>query len=116
MAKKEKVTNDQVDESEGPNTEATKVPDNSYTYVGGGEDSPRVINFMGLQKFVRGQLTEVTDPDVLKKLKNHPCFVPYEIEQEALHEADEEAKVAAENQRKEDQKINAAFHRKFKTE
>lgn len=87
-----------------------------YTYVGGGESSPNVIQFMGIQKFVRGKATEVTDPVVLAKLKGHPTFVEGEVEMEDLHEYDETAKTEADAQRKKDIETNARYHKKFKTE
>lgn len=87
-----------------------------YTYVGGGEDSPRVIEFMqGKQRFVRGKATEVTDPEVLAKLKNHPCFVEGEVDMEELHEYDEKATAEANAQRKRDARTNAAYVKKHKT-
>lgn len=88
----------------------------TYTYVGGGEASPHVINFMGKQRFVRGEPVEITDPILLQKLANHPCFVDGEIDPKQLHEYDaEEAEKAAE-QRKKDEKLNASWTKKFKGE
>jgi hypothetical protein len=95
---------------------AEKSKENFFTYVGGGEDSPRVINFMGLQKFVRGQFTEVTNPEVLAKIKNNQCFVNYEVDETSIYEADEDAKLEADRQRKIDQKTNAAYMKKFVVE
>ncbi len=83
-----------------------------YTYIGKGEDSPRVINFMGKQKFIRGQATEVTDPEVLRKVKDNPTFVEGEADQETLHEIDEQARLEAEEQRLKDARTNAAAQRK----
>lgn len=87
-----------------------------FTYIGAGEDPPRKINFMGIQEFVRGKAVEVSDKLVLSKLKAHPCFVEGEVEMEKLHTQDEEAVSKADQRRKEDMKVNAAFHKKFKTE
>ena len=87
-----------------------------YTYVGGGEDSPRVINFMGRQKFVRGEATEVTDQELLKKIVGNPTFVEGEVALEELHEYDEEAKKEAEAQRKKDARTNAAYMKKHNKE
>lgn len=84
-----------------------------YTYIGGGEDSPRVINFMGKQKFVRGVLTPVTDPEVLAKLEGGvKTFVKGEADQETLHRIDEEAKEKADLQRAEDKATDARFKKK----
>lgn len=84
----------------------------TYTYVGGGADSPRIINFMGMQTFVRGKETEVTNPAVLRKLPGHPCFVEGAIESEELHEYDEKAAAAEKAQKEEDARINAAYLKK----
>lgn len=81
-----------------------------YTYVGGGEDSPRIINFMGKQRFVRGELTPVTDPEVLAKIEGASTFVKGEATQEQLHRIDEEAKEEADRQRAE----SAAIDKRFK--
>lgn len=85
------------------------------TYVGAGEDSPRVINFMGKQKFVRGQAVEITDQELLAKIIGNPSFVEGEVDQESLHEMDEEAANEANDQRKSDKKLNALFTKKHKT-
>jgi hypothetical protein len=82
--------------------EDTEATGEFYTYVGGGEDSPRVVNFMGLQEFVRGEATEVTDSMVLAKIKNHPCFIQGEADQKALHTYDMDEKKKADEQRKKD--------------
>lgn len=86
-----------------------------FTYIGAGEDSPRVINFMGKQTFIRGELTTVSDPDVLRKLDGNPTFVEGKADQETLHRIDEEAKHEADLQRLEDAKINKAYSRKHRT-
>lgn len=120
MAKNKKDTvEDTVEEIVETTVEVEAVEvskENFFTYVGGGEDSPRVINFMGLQKFIRGQFTEVKDPLVLSKIKNNQCFVNYEVEEGSIFEADEEAKVEADRQRKIDQKTNAAYIKKYVVE
>lgn len=90
--------------------EDTKVSDaNVHTYVGGGEDSPRKINFMGKQEFVRGQPTKITDPAILAKVKNHPCFTQEEVTQEDLHEMDEAAAKEAGLKRGMDLKTSLAY-------
>lgn len=80
-----------------------------YTYIGGGEDSPRVINFMGKQKFVRGELTTVTDPEVLAKLDGASTFVKGKADQETLHRIDEDAKAEADLQRAQDKLTDRRF-------
>ena len=101
---------DGTDESAEEAEETEEKPDGPvYTYVGGGEDSPRVINFMGRQKFVRGKATVITDDTVLAKVKNNPTFVQGEVDQEELHDYDEKARKEANDQRQEDQRVNDAY-------
>lgn len=83
-----------------------------YTYVGGGEDSPRKINFMGRQVFVRGIAAEVSDPVVLAKIENNPTFTKGTVKAEDLHDADEEAVEKASKKKKEDEKIDAAYKKR----
>lgn len=93
--------------------EANKVAEGEvFTYVGGGEDSPRVINFMGMQQFVRGRATAVTNPVVLSKIRNNPTFVEGEVDEEELYAYDEKAKAEADAQRAEDRVVEAAFRKK----
>lgn len=106
MAKKQQVEVEQ---------EPTTAPDPAlqpvgveYTYVGGGEDSPRVIDFMGRQRFVRGQATLVTEKEVLAKVRNHPCFVEGDVSEEDLHDYDKSAKSKADLQRKQDMKTQSS--------
>lgn len=82
-----------------------------FTYVGGGEDSPRVIKFMGIQEFVRGQLTKVNDPRVLEKIKNNPCFVEGAVDEKTLHMSDVAAKKAADTQRVSDRQLQTNINR-----
>lgn len=88
----------------------------TFTYIGVGEEPPRKINFMGVQEFVRGKETPVTDPVVLAKLKGHPCFVKGAFSMEELHARDEAAAVKAGKQRKEDAVLNEAIKKKHRTE
>lgn len=88
----------------------------TFTYIGAGEDSPRVINFMGQQKFVRGEPTKVSDPKIIEKLLEHPTFVEGKADQETLHRIDEEAKAEADLQRANDKRVNAAYTKKHRTE
>lgn len=87
-----------------------------YTYIGRGEDSPLVIDFMGKQRFVRGKAAEVTNPDVLAKIARHPCFVEGTVEADILHDSDEAARKEAELQRKKDRDLNAAWKKKHNKE
>ena len=89
-----------------------KDGENVFTYVGGGEDSPRRIKFMGLQTFIRGEATEVTNEIVLAKVKVNPCFVEGEVDIEDLADADEDAAAAANAQRAEDKRIDAAYKKR----
>lgn len=46
-----------------------------YQYIGSGDTPPKSINFMGKVKFtLNHKYVDVTDPVVLKKIENHPCF------------------------------------------
>jgi len=83
----------------------------TFTYVGAGADSPRLINFMGRQEFVRGEETEVTDPEVLAKLYGNPTFVQGAADQRTLHRIDEEGARAEKAQRQEDRRTQSAFDR-----
>lgn len=104
-------------ENQTPVEEAEVVnEENVFTYVGQGEDPPRVINFMGMQKFVRGVPVEVTNPMVLNKIAINPSFVQGEVDQEVLHEQDQKAAEEAEDQRVKDRALNAAVKKKHRTE
>lgn len=85
-----------------------------YTYVGGGESSPSAIKFMGKQNFLIGKATEVSDPEVLAKLKGHPCFVEGEADQDALVEKELEAKEEADKQREKDMATDKAIKERNK--
>lgn len=87
-----------------------------FTYIGAGENSPYVINFMGKQRFTRGQLTEVTDPELLAKLPGIATFVEGPADAETLHKIDTEAKEAADLKRAEDLVVNAKYSKKFRVE
>ena len=89
----------------------TLASTNIYTYVGVGDEPPHMINFMGLQKFIRGDATEVTDLAVIEKIQNHPCFTKGAINKDILFENDEQAKKKAQAQRDEDVKTQIAIDR-----
>lgn len=76
--------------------------DNIYTYIGAGHEPPSVIKFMGIQSFIRGKATPVTNPTVLAKIKNHPCFVNGEVEADELVERDSKEDKRVEEQRQKD--------------
>lgn len=99
-----------IDAGETVEDDEDEVEGEVYTYIGKGTEIPRRINFMGLQPFVRGQATEVTNPTVLKKLKGHPCFVEGEVDPDELDEAD----VAAEEEVKVKKAVEAKIEKEFK--
>lgn len=88
------------------------VSTNLWTYIGAGDTPPHMINFMGMQKFIRGQAVEVTHPDVLEKIKHNPCFVKGKVDQEILFKRDEEARERVEKQRFEDLKLQIEMERR----
>ena len=96
--------------------EPTKPSGYMFTYIGKGEGSPHVITLMGKQKFVRGQLTEVTDPQLLAKLPGLSTFVQGPADMELLHQMDSDAKDEADKKRAEDLIINAKFSKKHRVE
>jgi hypothetical protein len=85
--------------------------DNEYTYIGAGDTPPHMIKFMGLQVFTRGQLTKVTNPIVLEKIKDNRCFVKGAVSQEVLYENDEKAAAEAKRQRESDQELQILVER-----
>lgn len=82
-----------------------------YTYVGAGDTPPHMIKFLGIQNFIRGQATVVTHPEVLDKIKNHPCFVKGEADQDVMFASDEAAAKEAQDRRDEDVKIQIDMDR-----
>lgn len=87
-----------------------------FTYVGSGEDSPRVIEFMGIQRFVLGKVTEVADPRILAKIINNPSFVEGKVGEEEIFQRDEKAKKEAEEKRKTNKVTDLTFNRKHRGE
>ena len=122
MGRPRKILNDEFrsdnDKQEENSVESSEeiAPDNFYTYIGSGEDSPRVINFMGLQQFVRGKSQSVTNPVILQKIKKHPCFTQGDVDEEELHSYDALAKQMADAQRKHDMAINRQWQNKHNCE
>jgi hypothetical protein len=84
---------------------------NEWTYIGAGDEPPHMINFMGMQKFVRGQATSVSNPLVIEKIKSHRCFVKGSVDPEVLFTNDEKAKKEVELKREEDVKIQIMAER-----
>lgn len=105
-AGEEPITSEQ--ESETPAEVAvSKAP--TFTYVGAGESSPEVINFMGLQLFVLGEETEVTNPRVLSKIQNHPCFVKGAADKRKMMESRQAAAQRAQRKRQADKQADENF-------
>ena len=91
----------------------TEQKKQTFTYVGSGEDSPNVINFMGRQEFVRGEEQEVSDPTVLRKIENNPSFVKGKFGLKGIQEMDKKAKAKADKQRAKDDKTNVAAKKRI---
>lgn len=85
--------------------------DNIFTYVGAGDEPPHMINFMGRQVFVRGKPTEVTDLELLLKVRGHKCFVEGDADVEKMHENDVKEAERANQTRLHDQQMQAAAER-----
>jgi len=86
------------------------VSTNLWTYVGSGDEPPYMINFMGMQKFVRGQATKVR-PEVVEKIKNHICFVKGSVDMDAMFKNDEKEKELVNKKREVDIQIQARIDR-----
>lgn len=86
----------------------------TYTYIGQGDTPPNIIKFMGIQVFSRGKATQVSDPRVLKKISNNPCFIKGEVSSEELYENDEVARKRVDKQREEDVKVQIEVDRQNK--
>lgn len=85
---------------------------NIYTYIGSGDEPPHMINFMGMQKFVRGIPVEVS-PEVAKKIKNNRSFVKGKYDMELAFENDQNEKEKADKRRELDRQIDLAAKRKY---
>lgn len=88
---------------------AAAKPANIYTYVGAGSSSPQVITLMGKQRFVRGQATEVTDVEILRKIAGIHTFRAGEVSAEELHEIDERGRSAEADARSRDAVAEAQY-------
>ena len=73
------------------------APDESYmepagevwTYIGGGVSPPHTTKYMGIQHFIRGVPTRVTDPRVLEKIGSNRCFAKGEVDMDYYFEQEE---------------------------
>lgn len=92
--------------------ETTKVAADGeeWTYVGFGDTPPHMVNFMGMQVFVRGQPVMVTDERVLAKIDNR-CFVRGKANMEEAYASDELAAKRVQKQREEDVKTQIIVDR-----
>jgi len=99
------------DDEKAENVVSIIEKDNQYTYIGAGDTPPHMICFMGIQNFVRGELTTVTDHDVLAKIAGNQCFVKGVYDMDEAFEADKEAKKKVELQQEEDVKTQIYMDR-----
>jgi len=79
----------------------------TYTYIGGGDTPPQMTNFMDRQEFMIGEETEVTDPELLAKLKGNQCFVQGKVDRREIIKQAKEAQDKAAAQVAEDKIVNA---------
>ena len=101
-----------IKDKNGDNLEKSFNAGEEYTYIGYGPTPPHMINFMGMQTFIRGQAVRVTDPRVLKKLEGHRCFVKGKADADEMYQQDELAQKRAEKIREEDLKLQIEVERK----
>ena len=88
-------------EGEAPVVKLVQEEKEIWTYVGFGATPPPVIKFMGIQTFMRGTPTEVTDPRILAKIKGNKSFIKGEVNPDQLIAQDEAAaELVAEKQRR----------------
>ena len=60
-----------------------------WTYIGGGVSPPHTTKYMGIQNFIRGVPTRVTDPRVLEKIGSNRCFAKGEVDMDYYFEQEE---------------------------
>lgn len=90
----------------------TELPvSDGWTYIGAGDEPPHMICFMGKQNFVRGQLTQVADKEVLAKLENNHCFIKGEYNMDDAFKADKAAAKVVQLKREEDVKTQIHMER-----
>lgn len=99
------------EDEEELDTEIETSKANIYTYVGKGESSPKRINFMGRQEFIIGRPAEVTDPNVLAKIKGNPTFIQGEADPELLQDIEDEGTAIADKNRSIDAQMDDNFKR-----
>ncbi len=85
---------------------------NDYTYIGGGESAPAITNFMDKQVFRLGELTKVTDPEVLAKIKGNPTFRKGHVTTEEIFELNKASQGIADKHIQERIHIQAHVDRK----
>ena len=61
----------------------------TWTYIGGGVTPPHTTKYMGIQNFIRGVPTKVTDPRVLEKIGSNRCFAKGEVDMDYYFEQEE---------------------------
>jgi len=94
-----------------------KVTDPVYTYIGAGETSPQVINFMGLKVFRIGMPELVSFGSVVhKKIQGNPAFKEGEVSivEITANETKEKKEVA--EKKAADRKLNEEVKRKYRAE
>ena len=91
-------------------TKVEKVKTKTFTYIGGGEDSPNIIQVMGKIEMVRGMPVEIPVTaeysKILSKISGCSTIVEGKIELKDLTVKDVEAKNKADKRRAEDKIIN----------
>ena len=61
----------------------------TWTYLGAGVTPPHTIKYMGIQHFIRGVPTIVTDPRVLERIGGNRSFAKGEVDMEQYFDQDE---------------------------
>jgi hypothetical protein len=86
-----------------------KQPDGKvFTFIDRGAHPVRKVSILKKQDFHLGKATTVTDPDVLKMVTGHPCFVEGEVDADELLAKQATAEGEEARKRQRDAKINAA--------
>ena len=82
-----------------------------WTYVGYGVTPPHTTKYMGLQNFIRGVPTRVTNPLVLEKIGGNRSFAKGEVDMEKYFDQDELFAKKAEEIRQEGVKMQIMIDR-----
>lgn len=108
----QKSLNELVDEK-FPRKEPTPAVEAGeiWTYVGFGVTPPHTTKYMGIQHFIRGVPTKVTDPRVLEKIGGNRSFAKGEVDMEYYFEQDEKFAKRAEEIRQEGVKMQIMIDR-----